>query len=61
MTTAYTGLFWTEQIWLPPNVSWSDLTNYDGKEEVNYRKFSDLWYPIPAAFLIILIRTFFER
>ena len=62
MTAKYTGFFWTEQIWLPPNVTWSDLTNYGGgKADINYRKFSDLWYPIPAAILIIIIRTFFER
>jgi hypothetical protein len=59
--TAYTGYFWTEQIWLPPNVTWTDLTNYDGQGDVNYRKFSDLWYPIPAAIFIIVIRTIFER
>jgi hypothetical protein len=45
--TEYTGLFWKEDIWLPPNVSWSDLTDYGGTEqEINYRKFSGVTYPL---------------
>ena len=57
----YTGTFWNEDIWLPPNVTWSDLTNYRGQRGVNYRVFSDLLYPIPAAFIVIVIRRLFER
>ena len=29
--------------------------------EENVAKFSDLWYPIPAAFVVICFRLFFER
>ena len=60
--SSYSGFFWKEDIWLPPNVTWSDLTNYPGGGgEVNYRKFSDLMYPIPAALLLIVIRYTLER
>jgi hypothetical protein len=57
----YTGTFWKEQIWLPPNVTWSDLTNSNGQSGVNYPVVSDLLYPIPAAFVVILIRSLVER
>ena len=57
----YSGTFWKEQVWLPPNVTWSDLTNYSGKQGVNYRVFTDLWYPIPAALVVILLRRIVER
>lgn len=57
----YTGTFWNEHVWLPPNVTWAHLTNARGQTGVNYRVVSDLWYPIPAALLVILIRTQLER
>ena len=57
----YTGAFWNEDVWLPPNVTWSHLTNNNGQRGVNYRVFTDLWYPIPAAFVVILIRSLVER
>ena len=57
----YSGTFWKEHIWLPPNVTWSDLTNSNGQRGVNYRVFSDLLYPIPAAFVVILLRSLVER
>ncbi len=53
--------FWNESIWLPPNVSWSDLKSvHTGAEQVKYSDFSDLAYPIPAALVIIAIRAVFE-
>ena len=58
----YTGFFWTEQVWLPPNTTWSDLVNDPGKgEQVNYRRVSDLWFPIPAAIAIIMLRAWLEK
>ena len=61
--SAYFRFIWKEDIWLPPNVTWSDLTNNSGGGgEVNYRKISDLLiYPIPAALLLIVIRYTLER
>ena len=58
----YLELFLKDSVWLPPNVTWADLTNYVGSEdEVNYRNFSDLWYAVPIAFLILLIRVVLEK
>ena len=33
----------------------------NGILEENVAKFTDLWYPIPAAFVVICFRLFFER
>lgn len=53
--------FWDEDIWLPPNVTWSDLEMSSKHGGVTYSKFSDLWYPVPAALLVILLRVLVER
>ena len=53
--------FWNERVWLPPNVTWKELDSLAEANENNYSKFSYLWYPIPAAFLLIFIRTLSER
>jgi len=53
------GWFWSESVWLPPNVTWKDVQPHPS--HIYYTQFSDLWYPIPAAALIVLVRYFFER
>ena len=54
--------FWNEDIWLPANVTWSDLElSMKGREGVAVAKFSDLWYPMPAALLVIGIRLVVEK
>lgn len=56
-----TKWFWNEDIWLPPNVTWSDLETSMSREGVTFAKFTDLWYPIPAALVVILIRFLVEK
>ena len=48
--------FWNEDIWLPPNVTWD---SFSGDER--FAQFSHLYYPIPAAFLVIAVRMVIER
>ena len=48
--------FWSEDIWLPPNITWE---SFDGDER--FAQFSHLYYPIPAAFAVIAIRMLIER
>ena len=48
--------FWNEDIWLPPNVTWD---TFDDDE--NFAQFSHLYFPIPAAFVLIAIRLVIER
>ena len=53
--------FWNDDIWLPPNVTWTDLEQSEIREGVAVPKFSHLWYPIPASLIVIAIRYIVER
>jgi len=53
--------FWNDDIWLPPNVTWTDLEQSEIREGVAVPKFSHLWYPIPASLIVIAIRYVVER
>lgn len=50
--------FWNEDVWLPPNITWKDLRNTD---RVQYAQISDLYIPIPLAFVFLAIRYVIER
>lgn len=50
--------FWMDDFWLPPNVTWKDLEPQAG---VKYADFEDLLYPVPTAFVLILLRYVVER
>ena len=56
-----TKWFWNDDIWLPPNVTWTDLEQSEIREGVAVPKFSHLWYPIPASIIVIAIRYAVER
>lgn len=47
--------FWSEDVWLPPNTTWADLYP-DLNSEIRHTDYRHLFYPIPAAFIMILIR-----
>uniref|UniRef100_A0A3Q3W8H0 Uncharacterized protein n=1 Tax=Mola mola TaxID=94237 RepID=A0A3Q3W8H0_MOLML len=49
---------WWERLWLPANVSWSDLT--DSEDRV-YAKASHLYAALPCALCMLLVRYAFER
>ncbi|XP_068169675.1 ceramide synthase 2 [Antennarius striatus] len=49
---------WWERLWLPGNVSWSDL---EDKEGYVYAKASQLYAAVPAALCMLLVRYLFER
>ena len=51
--------FWKEDIWLPPNMTWADVRPEPGSNK--YTRFEELWYPVPAALVIILVRTLIMR
>ena len=58
--------FWNPAIWLPPNVTWehfeeASLLNNTVIEPEDYAKFSDLWYPIPMALVMMVIRWVVEK
>uniref|UniRef100_A0A3P9I8S9 Ceramide synthase 3b n=1 Tax=Oryzias latipes TaxID=8090 RepID=A0A3P9I8S9_ORYLA len=49
---------WWERLWLPENVSWSDLEN---SEDRVYAKASHLYATLPCALCLLLVRYTFER
>ena len=67
MPSAYLfSWFWNPDIWLPPNVTWDSfkeqkVLNNTVIEPENFAKFSDLWYPIPMALVMIFIRRVVEK
>ncbi|XP_059917215.1 ceramide synthase 2 isoform X1 [Gadus macrocephalus] len=48
---------WWERLWLPQNVSWSDLQDGDG---LVYARPSHLYLALPCAFALLLVRYLFE-
>jgi hypothetical protein len=50
--------FWSERYWLPPTIKWSDLEDHDG---LVFVKASHLYITIPYAFLLMVVRYFFEK
>ena len=58
--------FWNPDVWLPSNITWGTFSEQEiGKETFEssgkFAKFSDLWYPIPLALLVIIVRMVVER
>ncbi|XP_017261005.1 ceramide synthase 2 isoform X1 [Kryptolebias marmoratus] len=49
---------WWESLWLPANVSWSDLEDKEGRV---YAKASQLYAALPCALCLLLVRYVFER
>lgn len=50
--------FWNPEVWLPPNITWSDIKS---NETVKYAEFEDLYHPIPMAFIFLVVRFLVER
>lgn len=56
---ALSAWFWSEDFWLPHNVSWADLAN--PAPGVEYPKAGHLLSAFPLALGIFAVRIFFER
>lgn len=52
--------FWNEDVWLPPNTTWADLEPGPDKP-VEYTDHRHLMYPIPLAFVLIVLRQVLEK
>ncbi|XP_029993380.1 ceramide synthase 2 [Sphaeramia orbicularis] len=48
---------WWERLWLPANVSWSDLEDNEGRV---YAKASQLYAVLPCALCLLVVRYLFE-
>lgn len=72
--SAASAWFWNPNIWLPPNVTWESFQeeasaenesniNSDGlpPKDGEFAQFSDLWYPIPMAVMMMVLRWIVEK
>lgn len=55
-----TNTFWSTSIWLPPNVTWADIAP-GARPDVTYPDYKDLWWPLPMACGLLIIRVIIER
>lgn len=52
--------FWDERVWLPPNTTWKDIQPGPGKN-IHYADYRHIFYPIPMAFVLLIIRYVLEK
>ncbi|KAF7272109.1 hypothetical protein GWI33_015074 [Rhynchophorus ferrugineus] len=52
--------FWSPSVWLPPNTTWADISP-ESSTEIRHADHRDLWYPLPLALVLLLIRYLFEK
>lgn len=57
---AVSDTFWSTKVWLPPNITWEDIRP-GVREDVNHADYRHLFYPIPIAAVILLLRNVVER
>lgn len=55
----FSDIFWSRHVWLPPNYTWEDL---EPKYEYQFTNYRHVYlYPIPFAFIVLLIRVILEK
>lgn len=52
--------FWSTRVWLPPNVTWADITP-GSRPDVQHADYRHLIYPIPIAAIVLVIRYVLEK
>ena len=62
-SSALSKWFWNPSIWLPPNVTWQNFEESQNQNIVpeDLAQFSDLWYTLPIALGLIVIRWLVEN
>lgn len=53
-------IFWSENVWLPPNTTWADLAP-NASNEIKHTDYRDLLYPFPMALVMLILRYLFEK
>lgn len=58
----FSDAFWSESIWLPPNITWTDISAQSKTHpNVQHADYRHLLWPIPMAFVIIILRFILEK
>lgn len=50
--------FWNPEVWLPPNITWADL---EPNDKIQYADYRHLFYPLPLAGLMLILRFILEK
>jgi ceramide synthetase len=50
--------FWNPDVWLPPNVTWTDL---EPNDKIAYTDHRHLIIPLPIAIVLLALRFILER
>ena len=66
LMSSLSSLFWNDDIWLPPGVTWSSMqqpqtVNNTTIYPEQFAQFSHLWYPLPMALVMLMLRLLVER
>jgi hypothetical protein len=51
-------VFWSPDVWLPPNITWEDVAPTPSNGFADYRH---LFYPLPMALILLVVRYALER
>ncbi|KAK9754229.1 TLC domain [Popillia japonica] len=54
------GAFWSEYVWLPPNVTWEDVAP-GSREGILTTDYRHLYIPLPMALVLLTIRYCLEK
>lgn len=52
--------FWSTSVWLPPNTTWDDIAP-GSRPDVDHADYRDLWWPLPMAVALLIIRISVEK
>ncbi|GJQ85332.1 hypothetical protein Trydic_g14694 [Trypoxylus dichotomus] len=52
--------FWSEYVWLPPNVTWADIAP-GARQDVTTTDYRHLYFPLPMALVLLTIRYCLEK
>uniref|UniRef100_F6SFF2 Ceramide synthase 4 n=1 Tax=Callithrix jacchus TaxID=9483 RepID=F6SFF2_CALJA len=58
MLSSFNEWFWQDRFWLPPNITWTQLEDQDGRV---YPHPQDMLAALPLALVLLAMRLIFER
>jgi len=65
-TSFLSSMFWNDDFWLPPSVTWDSFSESQALNSTTvhpdqFAQFSDLLYPLPMALVVIMVKWVVER